>query len=130
MGAVAEHRVLYTRTAKGEWVASVRGLRGGRARGKTLRQARQHLRIALAAIVDDPYSIDFIEDVRLTGPARRFIVRHWAERRKLDVVTKRADAASRAALEAVLAAGLNMKDAADLLGIPILKLQKLRRGSR
>jgi predicted RNase H-like HicB family nuclease len=125
---MAEHRVLYTRTAKGDWVASVRGLRGGRARGRTLRQARQRLRVALAAIVDDPYSMDFIEDVRVAGPARRLVVRHWAERRKRDAALRRSEDASRAALEALLAAGLNMKDAADLLGIPILKLQKLKRG--
>ena len=127
---MGEHRVLYTRTASGEWVASVRGLRRGRARGRTLRQARQHLRIALAALVEDPYSIDFVEDVRLTGAARGLLVRHWAERRRLEAQTRRADDTSRAALEALLAAGLDLKDAADLLGIPALKLQKLRRPAR
>ena len=127
---MAEHRVLYTRTAGGDWVASVRGLRKGRARGRTIRQARQRLRVALAAVVDDPYSIDFIEDVRLAGAARGLLVRHWAERRRLEAQARRAEDVSRAALEALLGAGLNVKDAADLLGIPPLKLQKLRRPAR
>ena len=123
---MAEHRVIYRRSPKGGWVASVEGVRRCRGRGRTLRQARQQLRSALARVVEDPYSIDFVEDVRLPPPARRLIVQHWASRRRLAKETARADAATRAALDALLERGLNVKDAADLLGLPPLKLQKLR----
>jgi predicted RNase H-like HicB family nuclease len=123
---VAEHRVIYRRRPKGGWVASVEGVRRCRGRGRTLRQARQQLRAALARVVDDPYSIDFAEDVRLPPPARRLIVQHWAARRRLEKETARADGATRAALDALLDLHLDVKDAADLLGLPPLKLQKLR----
>ncbi len=123
---MAEHRVIYRRSPKGGWVASVEGVRRCRGRGRTLRQARQKLRSALARVVDDPYSIDFVEDVRLPPPARRLIVQHWAARRRLEKEVARADGATRAALEALLLLRLNVKDAADLLGLPPLKLQKLR----
>jgi len=127
---VSEHKVVYRRTTKGEWVASVEGLRRGRGRGRTLRQARQHLRIALARVVADPYQMDFVEDVRLPPPARKLILQHWAARRRLAKEQARADSAARAALQAILGLAVSVKDAGDLLGLPPLKLQKLRAKAR
>jgi predicted RNase H-like HicB family nuclease len=127
---VSEHKVVYRRTTKGEWVASVEGVRRCRGRGRTLRQARQQLRIALARVVADPYQMDFVEDVRLPPPARKLILQHWAARRRLDKEQGRADAAARAALQAILGLDVSVKDAGDLLGLPPLKLQKLRAKAR
>jgi predicted RNase H-like HicB family nuclease len=127
---VSEHKVLYRRGTKGEWVASVEGVRGCRGRGRTLRQARKELRVALARVVDDPYQMDFVEDVRLPPPARRLILRHWAARRRLARETTRADEAARAALQALLDVKIAVRDAADLLGLPPLKLAKLRAAPR
>jgi predicted RNase H-like HicB family nuclease len=127
---VSEHKVVYRRTTKGEWVASVEGVRRCRGRGRTLRQARQQLRIALARVVADPYQMDFVEDVRLPPPARKLILHHWAARRRLDKEQGRADAAARAALHALLGLDVSVKDAGDLLGLPPLKLQKLRAKAR
>ena len=127
---MSEHKVVYRRTSKGEWVASVEGVRRCRGRGRTLRQARQQLRIALAQVVADPYQMDFVEDVRLPPPARKLIVQHWAARRRLEKEQARADAAARAALQAILALAVSVKDAGDLLGLPPLKLQKLRAKGR
>ena len=121
-----EHKVVYRRTPKGEWVASVEGVRRCRGRGRTLRQARQQLRIELARVVEDPYQMDFVEDVRLPPPARRLILLHWAARRRLAKEQTRADEASRAALQALLGLAVSAKDAGDLLGLPPLKLSKLR----
>lgn len=127
---MAEHKVVYRRSTKGEWVASVEGVRRCRGRGRTLRQARQRLRLALAQKMEDAYQIDFVEDVRLPPPARRLIVQHWAARRRLEKERARADAAARAALEALLVLAVSAKDAGDLLGLPPLKLQKLGGGAR
>lgn len=125
-----EHKVVYRRTTQGEWVASVEGVRRCRGRGRTLRQARQQLRIELARVVADPYQMDFVEDVRLPPPARRLIVQHWAARRRLEKEQGKADAAARAALHALLGLAVSAKDAGDLLGLPPLKLQKLRAKAR
>ena len=127
---MAEHKVVYRRGKDGQWVASVQGIRRCRGRGKTLRQARQQLRAAIARVVEDPYEVDFVEDVRLPPPARRLIVLHWTARRKLEKERTRADEATRAALQALLGLKLNVKDAGDLLGLPPLKLQKLRARAR
>ena len=127
---MSEHKVVYRRGTKGEWVASVEGVRRCRGRGRTLRQARQQLRIALARVVEDPYQMDFVEDVRLPPPARRLILRHWAARRRLEKEQGRADQAARAALQALLGLAISVKDAGDLLGLPPLKIQKLRAKAR
>ena len=124
---MAEHRVLYRRNAAGRWVATAPGRRRCRGEGRTLRQARQRLRAALAKVVDDPFEVDFVEDVRLPPPARARLVQHWKARRKLERETERAEAASSAALTALLALKLNLKDVGDLLGLPPLTLARLKK---
>jgi hypothetical protein len=124
---VAEHRVLYRRNAAGDWVASVAGRRRLRGQGRTLRQARQRLRAALARTIDDPFEIDFAEDVRLPPPARGLLVAHWKARRRLERETERADLASSRALSALLALRLNVKDVGDLLGLSPQKLARLKK---
>jgi predicted RNase H-like HicB family nuclease len=124
---VAEHRVVYRRNAAGAWVATAPGRRRLRGQGKTLRQARQRLRAALARVVEDPFEVDFVEDVRLPPPARATLVAHWKARRRLERETELADLAATRALAALLALKLNIKDVSDLLGIPPLRLARLKK---
>jgi hypothetical protein len=124
---LAEHRVVYRRKAGGEWVATVPGRRRLRGEGKTLRQARQRLRASLARVVEDPFEIDFVEDVRLPPPARGTLVAHWKARRRLERETELADLAATKALAALLALKLNLKDVGDLLGLPPLRLLRLKK---
>jgi len=123
---MAEYRVVYRKDGR-SWRGSVRGYRRARARGRTLRVTRVRLRRALALLVDDPDAMDFIEDVKLPGPARGLLGRHWAARRRVSGAQARADAAARAALQALKELSLGIRDASDLLGVPPLRLQKLWR---
>ena len=122
---MAEHRVVYRLDEDRKWVAFVRGKRSWRGSGRTIREARQQLRAALARRVDDPYEIDFVEDVRLPKPARALLVAHWKARRQAEAAAQRSAQESRRALVALQGLGIGLKDAADLLGLPPLKLQKL-----
>ena len=122
---MAEYHVTYTRGRTGGWQASVREARRCRGRGRTLRQARVELRRALAHTVADPYAIDFIEDVRLPGGARRLLGAHWAARRRADRARAAADTAARRALEALRGLSIDVKDASDLLGVPVARLTKI-----
>ena len=124
---MAEHRVVYRRNAAGDWVASVPGRRRLRGQGRTLRQARQRLRTALARMVEDPFEIDFVEDVRLPPPARGLLVAHWKARRRLERETEGADLAATKALAALLGLKLNIKDVGDLLGLPPQRLARLKK---
>jgi hypothetical protein len=122
---MAEYHVVYARRGTGEWRAFVREVRKCRSRGRTLRQARVALRRALAYLVADPYSVDFLEDVRLPGGARRLLGGHWAARRKAEKARLAAEAATRSALHALRELSIDLRDASDLLGVPPAKLQKL-----
>lgn len=124
---MAEHRVVYRRSAVGDWVASVPGRRRLRGQGRSLRQARQRLRAALARMVEDPFEVDFVEDVRLPPPARALLVAHWKARRRLERETELSDLASAKALSALLALELDVKDVGDLLGLSPLKLARLKK---
>jgi hypothetical protein len=124
---MAEHRVVYRRNAAGDWVASVPGRRRLRGEGRTLRQARQRLRAALARMVEDPFEIDFVEDVRLPPPARALLVAHWKARRRLERESELSDLTSARALSALLGLRLNIKDVGDLLGLSPLKLVRLKK---
>ena len=123
---MAEYLVTYKKDGRA-WRASVKGYRRARARGRTIRVTRVRLRRALGPLVDDPDAIDFVEDVRLPGAARRLLGRHWAARRRLTGAQARADAAAREALRALKELSLGVRDASDLLGLPPLKLDKLWR---
>jgi hypothetical protein len=123
---VAEYYVTYRKDGRG-WRASVKGYRRARARGRTIRQTRVRLRLALALLLDDASTIDLVEDVRLPGAARRLLGRHWAARRRVSGAQSEADAAARAALQALKELSLGVRDASDLLGVPPLKVEKLWR---
>lgn len=125
LDGMAEYHVVYARRGAGEWRAFVREMRRCRSRGRTLRQARVRLRRSLAQLVEEPYAIDFVEDVRLPGGARRLLGGHWVARRKAEKAQFAAEASTRRALHALRELSINVRDASDLLGIPPAKLQKL-----
>jgi len=86
------------------------------------------LRQALARLVENPGTMDFVEDVKLPGAARRILGRHWAARRRLSEAQARADVAAHAALQSLKELSLSVRDASDLLGLPPMRLEKLWRG--
>jgi len=118
---MSEYRVLYTRSRAGGWTASVRGLPRCRGRGRTLREARLQVRQALAGLADH-HQIDLVEDVRLPPPGRRLLVQHWVARRRASQARERSDQAARRACQALLDYGVSLRDASDLLGIPLARL--------
>jgi hypothetical protein len=119
--------VIYKLDEAGEWTAWVRGLRRCRGRGRTLRQARKRLRVALGRFDDEPHRADLLEDVKLPPPARALLVRHWAARRRARSEEARAEAAAAQAVEALLGLRLSVRDAADLLGVPYPKARQMLR---
>ena len=124
---MAEYKVIYKLNETGEWTAWVRGLRRCRGRGRTLRQARRHLRAALARFDSESHRADLVEDVKLPGSTRAVIARHWAARRRSRREEARAQEAAGRAVEALLGLRLSVRDAADLLGVPYPKAQAMLR---
>ena len=121
---MSEHHVTYRRGKDGWWRASVRGLRC-RSRARTLRKARLQLRERLAPLVEDAFTIDFVEDVKLPGDARKLLVRAWAARRKAREAARQSKEAARAALQALRALRVDVRDAGDLLGLSQARVQRV-----
>jgi hypothetical protein len=125
---VPQYKVVYRRDAKGRWVASARGLRRCRGRGRSIREARLSLRESLDRAGEaDVYRAEFLEDVRLARAARRLLVRHWRARRKAEKERHNAEAATREALAALLSEKVKPRDAAELLGVSPQRVQQLLR---
>jgi hypothetical protein len=123
---MTDYRVVYRRDRKNRgWVAHVKGHRKLKAVGRTLRDARDGLRAALATVEDATGTADLVEDVKLPSGARRLIVRHWAARRKVEREEERARDASTRAARTLLELGIPIKDVADLLGLSTQKAQEL-----
>jgi len=122
-----EYKVVYKRKGRG-WTARVRGLRRCRASAPTIREAREALREALARCVANPQGADFLEDVELPRNGRRALVQHWRARRAADAAEQRARHATAEAVAALLALKVNLKDAADLLGVSMVKARALMEG--
>jgi predicted RNase H-like HicB family nuclease len=123
---MTDYRVVYRRDRKNRgWVAHVKGHRKLKAVGRTLRDARDGLRVALAGVEDATGTADLVEDVKLPSGARRLIVRHWAARRKVEREEERAKDASARAARTLLELGIPIKDVADLLGLSTQKAQEL-----
>jgi predicted RNase H-like HicB family nuclease len=125
---MTERRVVYRRTGDGSWSGSVIGVPRCRGRGRTLRVARRRLRAALAdALGEEARGLTFVEDVRLSGGARRLVVAHWKARKLVEARQRRAEEASRQAAAALRAAGLAPRDICDLLGLSPARVAALKR---
>lgn len=124
-----EVRVVYTRRGR-RWSAAARGFPRRRGEGRTVREAREALRTALEGHLENPWGVDFVEDVRLPGAARASVVRHWRARRTLEAAREAADVATAAAVAALRALRIDLRDAAELLGVSHPKARELMRGEK
>jgi hypothetical protein len=90
-------------------------------------EARRRIREALALFVRDAASAELIDDVRLPNPVKRAIREYTTLRKKADAEDRRASAAARRAVRALLEGELKMsaRDAAALLGLSHQRVHQL-----
>jgi predicted RNase H-like HicB family nuclease len=116
------------------WHASIPEVQGCRTWGRSLSEARRHIREALSTCVDvfeDAAAVaaeaSFVEDIRLPElPSRALAeVRAAAEAqlRAAEALRER----SRAVAQALTATGLSLRDAGDLLGVSQEQVRTLLR---
>ena len=119
--------VVYRRDRDGGWTASVKGVRGCRGRGRTIRAARAVVRAGLEALMGGSGRPTLMEDVRLPGSTRRLIVRHWATMKRAEREAARARGAAREALAALRRLGISLADSRELLGLSSPNVKRLLR---
>jgi predicted RNase H-like HicB family nuclease len=125
-----EYRVVFERDREsGWWVATVPELAGCLTQGRTIEQARERIREAIAAILDlrTDYAGRLIDDVRLPAKVKRSV-------RSAEQARKKAQRAERVASEKIREAtaelgklGMSLRDVGTVLGVSRQRAQQLTR---
>jgi predicted RNase H-like HicB family nuclease len=123
-------QVVFEPEADGGWHVYAPGVRGCRSQGRSIAEARGHIREALA-LCDDVFSdaataaatVTLDEDIRLPAPLRQAVRR--AERAREQAVKARAVEAETARL---LTETLSLRDAGEVLGISQEGVRRLKAG--
>ena len=117
MAKTKTYTVTYKRDEKGLWVARVKGIASCHTQGRTLAQARERIREALALFDDDAVKAILEDDVRLPDDVRRLIRRQRSIRSKQQVVEEKLHELNvKAARTLTAKVGLSLRDAGELLG--------------
>jgi predicted RNase H-like HicB family nuclease len=130
MAQAMTYRVIYRRDESGWWVATVPAVRGCHTQGRTIRQARERIREALALFVTGAERAELGEEIRLPARVRSLLERQRAARERAEAEQDRAQAATREAVRRLTRdVGLSVRDAGELLGLSHQRVQQLRRAA-
>jgi predicted RNase H-like HicB family nuclease len=126
------YKVRYQRDREsGWWVAQVKEVPATITQGRTIAEARRRIREALALALDDDTAAtkaELINDVKLPPDARRALARARADRKRLEIETRRTRATTAAAVQKLIkSVGLRVRDAGELLGISHQRVQQIAR---
>jgi predicted RNase H-like HicB family nuclease len=99
----------------GAWHVYVPAVQGCRSHGRSLSEARRNIREALALF--DREGAELVEDVRLPKPVSTALVRAKKAHEALMTLQKTAQDSARASARQLLAVGLSLRDAGELMGL-------------
>ena len=124
---VKTYHVTYERDESGWWVASVRGLRGCHAQGRTVDEARRRIVEAMNLFLDNARSARIVDDVRLPPSAKKAIRAYSTLRKRAEQEDRRAALAARRAVRVLRGGRLKMsaRDAARVLGLSHQRVHQL-----
>lgn len=125
---MGKYRVVYERDETKAWTVSVPGVPGCFTWGRSLAQAKARAREALASHLDvSQSSLELDDDVRVAGAARA-IQAALDARRCSTAAQAIAQKATAEAAQALVEAGLTMRDAATILGLSHQRIGQLVTG--
>lgn len=130
---MSEHsyRARVERDEDGWWVGRVEDLAGAHTQARTLAQLRHRLAEAVAVVLEvggtevEPEAITIALDVRLPQPARRATDRATKARTRARTADEEAATATAQAVAELRAAGLSMRDAAEVLNLSHQRVAQL-----
>jgi predicted RNase H-like HicB family nuclease len=117
MAKVKKYTVTYDRDEKGLWVAHVKGIAGCHTQGRTIAQARERIREALALFNEHADTARLEDDVRLPGDVNRLVSAQRSARSKQEAMEAELRALNvKVARVLTKRVGLSLRDAGELLG--------------
>ena len=117
MAKTKTYTVTYERDEKGLWVAHVKGIAGCHTQGRTIAQARDRIREALALFDEHADKARLEDDVRLPGDVNRLVSAQRSARSKQEAMEAELRALNvKAARVLTKRVGLSLRDAGELLG--------------
>jgi len=124
----ATYRVKLTRDDEGAWLAQVPSVPGCHTYGRSIEQAMNRIREALALWVDDASTANLQSDIRLSEPARSNVRRVRSARDR----AQRADEDARALLaetvrELTRDEGWSVRDVAGVIGLSPQRIHQISR---
>jgi len=124
-------RAIFERDAEGWWVASVPSVPGCHTQGRTLAQARERLKEALAVSVEGEGVPELIEQVRLPRNVELILRSFRTRRANAETAFVRANEVTRKAAVVLTGKwGVSLRDAADLLGLSHQRVAQLLEAER
>jgi predicted RNase H-like HicB family nuclease len=117
MAKTKKYTVTYSRDEKGLWVAQVKGISGCHTQGRTIAQARDRIREALALFDEHADKAQLEDDVRLPDDVNRLVSAQRSARSRQQAVEARLRELNvKAARALTKRVGLSLRDAGELLG--------------
>jgi predicted RNase H-like HicB family nuclease len=111
------YTVRYARDEHDWWVATVTGV-PAQTQGRTIEQAQERIREALAALLDvEPGELNLQHEVRLPSPARKLLGAAKKASTRAMAEAQRAEDATRNAALTLVKSGMSLRDAGTLLGV-------------
>jgi predicted RNase H-like HicB family nuclease len=111
------YTVRYERDERDWWVATVNGA-AAQTQGRTIEQAQERIRDALAVLLDvEPDQVQLEHDVRLPGAARKMLGAAKKASTRAAAEAERAEDATRDAARTLVKCGMSLRDAGTLLGV-------------
>lgn len=107
------------------WLVHIEDVAGCHTYGRTLAQARERIREALALFVDDAHTVEIVDDIHIPKDAKAILARANRARAKVAEAQEVASSMTREAVIALRAAGLTVRDIGDLLGVSHQRVSKL-----
>jgi predicted RNase H-like HicB family nuclease len=124
-------RAIFERDAEGWWVASVPSVPGCHTQGRTLAQARERLKEALAVSVEGEGVPELTEQVRLPRNVELILRSFRTRRANAETAFVRANEVTRKAAVVLTGKwGVSLRDAADLLGLSHQRVAQLLEAER
>ena len=124
------YTVTYERDEAKWWVATVRGVAGVHTQGRSVQEARRHVREALALAIGDEAAegAELIDDVRLPVEAKRALAGLKKARAKEEAASAKARKAAALAVRTLTEQmHLSRRDAAALMGYSFQRIHQLGR---